>query len=708
MEAKRLFHLLSASALSALALSSCQDYDFMDEAAIQKELTANEYTKNFVARYGEIAPNHTWGFENLTASVVPSARITRADDYSGVSAGVVNVNRNQWAAMQGGSFIDEAIADEVQIPGWPNDDDYYYYDDGSQTLLGASQSWPSDGNLRPVGDVTEYEIQYVSAWFRSHKITNPEQYRENLHLSDFFIQNISADNDQWNYSSLSGKTGKNGENITLVQKSNLPANVTLNEQTETYTLQYNLDHLCFKPMGASREVDGSWTHVNNFNAGNSNHDPENNANSNKNRVIQYITSSGTEDFACHPSLDTNTELDYIYDWVLVRLEWDEPNMADGKTHHRVGYYLAFDFAASKDEVAVSGDDYYSNWIVKITPAHFSSMADSRRIMCEDLGNTCDFDFNDVVFDVRYETTGDKTDAIIKLQASGGTLPIYIGVDPASNPMYETHRMLGQNNSSLTPINVGSSVCAVAIYRLENVSSTNPNDIPIYVKSSGNSASAPTSGVYQISPVRPGTSEAPQKFATDCSVQWLKEKVFIEKGYPLFKNWVCNSNNARMMSKARSIETPWYNVIGDPSSIYSYVKSEWHESYADYLANKEQPVVEKEEVVEEATDILEQKDVYEHAFTFTDGSCNLSSLVPSTGSVFDVEITLNMTEGEGGSGQIQYGENNDSSNVFSLSASSTQTLTISNVTKAELTYLSLSVYYMAERIQSCSVKFIVKQ
>lgn len=58
-----------------------------------------------------------------------------------------------------------------------------------------------------------------------------------------------------------------------------------------------------------------------------------------------------------------------------------------------------------------GDGYYSNWIIKISPATLAPDPTPdpvppykvTRVMCEDLGNSHDFDFNDVVFDVKLET-----------------------------------------------------------------------------------------------------------------------------------------------------------------------------------------------------------------------------------------------------------------------------------------------------------------
>lgn len=67
----------------------------------------------------------------------------------------------------------------------------------------------------------------------------------------------------------------------------------------------------------------------------------------------------------------------------------------------------------------------------------------KRVMAEDLSATegTDFDFNDVVFDVAWTATGAK----IKLQAAGGTLPLYIG---DTNPAHEVHAIFAAANPTL--------------------------------------------------------------------------------------------------------------------------------------------------------------------------------------------------------------------------------------------------------------------
>ena len=160
-----------------------------------------------------------------------------------------------------------------------------------------------------------------------------------------------------------------------------------------------------------------------------------------------------------------------------------------------------------------------------------------RVMCEDLGSTHDFDFNDLVFDVCYtyekDAGGGKTNiqAHITLQAVGGTLPIYIGTD-TSDPTKELHyRMTG--TYAKNPINVGAGTTCAPVTFTVPATSTDPDDIDICV---GNSANKGQKNII-LPKSGKGKSFAPQKICVPTTVRWLKESQQIEWGYRIFYNWV---------------------------------------------------------------------------------------------------------------------------------------------------------------------------
>lgn len=582
------------------------------------------YSDAFVERFGNPDPNQDWGMNEKLEPIFSSDAGTRA-------AGFVEVNRNEWTMFEGTTstpfptyggvtpnilvpnFTHAGLGRDIKIPGWPHLNGLYYAANGNvlqgaftgEQVASGSVDLGNGNNFTPnipAGDVTPYEIQYVSNWFRTHQITNPEDYRLSLHLSDFFIQNVSCDYDQVEYrkdditpyKSDWPMTGNNGRNIASKEDTQGLKSVTGGDYAVNLSenISYDLDNLGFM------SIDEEWTHVNNFNRGNSNFDPEDNE-SNPNREIKYVKSAGTEDFRCHPSWCTET--DWIKSWVLVRLTWNE-TVKDpkspylGKTIPREGYYLAFDFHGEKQgqggNQIVNQDGYYSNWIIKITPGYFTPTGQSRRIFCEDLGGSFDFDFNDAVIDVAFEETWSPTHQyipIISVQAAGGTMPIY--VEKHNNDKYELHRMLGQKEGeTLAPINVSNSKTHIpAVYRGDPVSNNTPGDIKICVKNTNNGMHYQISGTKTLEgeaaknedersqlELEDGQSEinlkgdtyktksevAPRAFAVPTSVKWMNELTNIEKSYEDFPKWVAD---AKWMNTELTPNQHWYEYPVDEAN-----------------------------------------------------------------------------------------------------------------------------------------------
>lgn len=171
------------------------------------------------------------------------------------------------------------------------------------------------------------------------------------------------------------------------------------------------------------------------------------------------------------------------------------------------------------------------------------------IACEDLGDTNDYDFNDVVFKVSH--VAGKTTAYVTPLAAGGVLETYIIY--GTKELGETHQLLGSdkkadgsypiiNTYSITAQGQKIPVTVPADFSMANnmggfaiqVVRTQPNAITI---------TAPTSGL------------APQMFCVPGTWAWPKERVNIEVAYPQFANWNANSNNIE-----------WYNSPEEGSTI----------------------------------------------------------------------------------------------------------------------------------------------
>ena len=517
-------YLVAALLLSA----SCSEYNpDMSEGNLTKEEYEKvmEFTKNFKLRYGEIAPDNDWGFGELEVKGSRGVKGTRG----------VLANKNEWFDKTTGKSKDGAV-----IPGMPSaiDGRYILKNSGSGKEVQMYDTCSYDVNNQiPAGDVTDEEIIYVSEWFR----TNPNPTSQAVNLRDFYVQNVSWDYDRQTY--------PNGAKETHVKW------LDGNNAQQQRELNYRMDHLLCVSYSNS---DGN--HIYNMNNGNTNM-----ADANKTyndisdadktecgHLFEYRTMErykcdngepNVTSFKAHSSDDNR----YLTNYVLVHLDFIGPK--SGLPYS--GDYLAFDYSFDGKSVGASAankepDGYYSNWIFKISPASPTTTPDpeptteTKRVMCEDLGNTYDFDFNDLVFDVYY-TYKDKTNitAHITLQAVGGTLPIYIGTDTA-DPTKELHyRMLGQASSS--PINVAASngVTHSPVSFTMSATSTDPNDIIICVGTAGNEA---TDKITILPVSGRGSSLAPQKICVPTSTKWLKENQQIEWGYTKFQDWVNNGRN----------------------------------------------------------------------------------------------------------------------------------------------------------------------
>lgn len=561
---KKLFTLLSGVAIiTSASLQSCAD-EFDPQVVTAQDQRLQEYYNNFVKEFGEPDPNHTWGWgmtpEMADAILANSKAATRAgaDDYS--KSGTVNTNRNEWCKANDQS----SLLNIFGVPGWPNDDGRYYgmttsYSNGHYDIYEKGDQ-PTSINM-PNGDVTEYEILWVTN--AMHYLPDDKKVKLPLHVSDFYVQGISSDGDYEDDANYKAGTIKSYYGQT----------------------NYNMDEIKFKSLGGA----DTWTHLNNFNASDLADKPRLHAGNNSKRLIMFVLSAGTENFEFHPSNGGE-----FYDkYILVELSWTEPLNPDwskvgtgagqysleyvltnpevldpeGKTIERKGYYLGFDYKSEKQEYTYDGDEVYDNYILKISPAYPKlGQRWPKRIMCEDLGNTNDFDFNDAVFDLSFSknvNTANAYDMIVNIQAAGGTMPIVVAVDPKNwvGTNMEIHSLLG-NNEVKTPVNVihGGAKAPAAQYRIKNCFeySGSDNDVLlkmmaayafkmcIYVKNGGDWESV--SGYNLSKGLRApgdqgynegdrGRSNYPQLFNCSNDAKWTYENGHIKYAYKHFIDWV---------------------------------------------------------------------------------------------------------------------------------------------------------------------------
>ena len=148
-----------------------------------------------------------------------------------------------------------------------------------------------------------------------------------------------------------------------------------------------------------------------------------------------------------------------------------------------------------------------------------------RIIAEDLSATedGDFDFNDIVLDIKYGTP-----AVLTLQAAGGTLPLRINGDDN----LEVHKLFDADNA----VNTGRLTRNAVVI----------NSSLGFTKAINSPEDAYTlkievfkDGEWQELTAEKG--EPACKLAVDPSFKWLNEKKSIKKEFPLFLDWATNAN-----------------------------------------------------------------------------------------------------------------------------------------------------------------------
>ena len=367
--------------------------------------------------------------------------------------------------------------------------------------------------------LTDAQKDVVRKWFQTHK--NPQGLEVNW--SDFFVEQV--------YKGGTNTEGSQSPETYEILKDGVPQ--TGSKVTGSNQMDW---------LACGSDATPSSEHINNFNNGNGD--------------IMYMYDYNTTCFGFHDSYgDNHFENTYYYDsYVLIPGDIIDPIVAGM-------YFVGFDYKTAKydnGEIRVNPDGYYSDWIVRVVPG-LNAPGKAKRVMVEDIIDsdlksvqTSDWDFNDAVFDVRFEKSWvngtpennyqdghHQKYAIITLHAAGGTKYLTIGGE--GDKGVEVHKALGVETGTM--VNTGNgATCPVAIFRIpvaDNVD--NANDIPVYV------------GAQELTAQQ---GEATQKLCVPTDVKWMKERVQFINSYDQFKDYV-NSN------------TPdnWYKSVQNLGNLY---------------------------------------------------------------------------------------------------------------------------------------------
>ena len=624
-------HYLSAMAALAM-LAACSDYDpGMSENAVDltdAEIeTIQEYTANFVERYGEMDPNHTWGFGELAEMEEMGTRQSYPNSNQWVTVVRENVQKKDengkplYQAHDGGETTQQydgdveltpvylydypvgfAIPDGVKVPGFPVENYYLSADYNKESEGDPTKPVRYENTKTPANHQGQYHFKFANRqdlgeqWFDSEDAILTYMWEnhitgEIIALGDVAEFNTLTDAEVADvYAEFSKEWHGTNPDINLdayfVQQI-WHGNATYpywNQDKRTDAANKGVDYKTLEPSGyvtGGNQMDYLAAYGADYTAGDAEHFYDfNNANySYGESGMMLVKHTNTKNFAYH-----NSQADKTW-WNHYRL-----------VNLHGNWYVGFDFESTmKGDTDYDKDiprDYkYNDWIVKIIPGTGTIQPKERtntiqrRIMCEDLGSTFDFDFNDLVFDVKYtreekfennawvaKNSDGKWDATITLQAVGGTLPIYI--TNFDEKEYDAHELMGgtkSSNGTYSPVNVGTSAThdpvTLKMVRVESTN-TNPDNIVIRVTSPDKVERGADKVTTMILPKSSGLQSfgenlAPQKICMPVDVRWTKEYQQIEWAYPHFAEWVASENGDAGFDN----EHDWTRTDVDETKLY---------------------------------------------------------------------------------------------------------------------------------------------
>ena len=142
-----------------------------------------------------------------------------------------------------------------------------------------------------------------------------------------------------------------------------------------------------------------------------------------------------------------------------------------------------------------------------------------RVIAEDLSvsDNSDFDFNDVVFDVTFDSP-EQGKTTITLLAAGGTLPLYVGGQ-------EVHAKFGVPTKTM--VNTGASASQDPVsFELDGTFNYNAKNIVVQVEKEG-----------VLAEITAERGMVASKIAVKPNYEWCKERQDIEAKYPVFGQYV---------------------------------------------------------------------------------------------------------------------------------------------------------------------------
>ena len=443
----------------------------------QEELVKADYEAKFIQKFGKPSPDQTWGFGKSSTKSVAS-----------IGTRVANPNGNMWA-----------------------------------------ETWTV---IQPL---TAAQKDKVRRYFQTHK--DPQNTPVNY--TNFWVQDV-----------YKGGTNTEGSMSTEKYTPAIGGEFIGSDKMNKLSAGSKNDHINNYNNGQCSENTNIWD-------GSLRNPSNQNSKIFHTDKLMLMINSMTDCFGFSNSLQGNQ---YNKNYVIVPgdviMQWESATTANGENSDVSGmYFVGFDYDANFDNgfsnkvdassymvtevsentpgafqvpnkndgkwyIAGAADGYYSDWIVRVCEA---TPKPDYRIIAEDLSvedAASDFDFNDVVFDVKMNYPNNGVHTII-LQAAGGTLPLKVGDS-------EVHGLFGVSTTTMVNTGAGVSKAPVTFTYVKHI--TNVDEIPVTVQKNG----------QWIELVAPRGKVA-SKICVEPRYVWCAERKDIDTVYPNFSPWVKGEN-----------------------------------------------------------------------------------------------------------------------------------------------------------------------
>ncbi len=460
-----------AAAAICLGLDSCSRYDYT--LISEGEQAYVNYENAFIEKFGEPAPDQTWGFGSADANGGASRAITRT------AYPDANMWGEKWNVPQP---LTDAQKDIVRR--------YFQQNKNPQgtaidyTNFFVQDVYKGGTNVASDSQTTEtYQAANGEVFVGSNKMDKLTAGSDNDHINNYNNAQCSENNNVWN-----GALNSSDQNDKVYHTDKIM--LMVNSKTDCFGYYNSM---------ASKQYNDQYVIISG------------------NTIMEWARSNNKE--LNGADVSGMFFVGFDFDAPIQTYEGGGSNKVN--TNQWLGHEVSEGTPGAievngKWFIEDSADGYYSDWIVRIKEGVLKGKI---RIIAEDLSasESSDFDFNDVVFDVQmnWPSEGKHT---ITLLAAGGTLPLTIAGE-------EVHAKFGVPTNKMVNTESWTEQRDPVTFVIEG-NYANANEIEVRVQKGSD---------WPLLTAPKG--KAASKIAVSTDYKWVKELKDISNAYKNFDTYV---------------------------------------------------------------------------------------------------------------------------------------------------------------------------